>query len=173
MSSLQCIRGQDCMRQINPNGFQSLCCSMYVYDFVAIKLFDLTWLDIYTHSFVYFWWYDITYIHSRYFCLTLSEAGWTVFHLKYISPLRLLWLHELVTNNVLFIIDNEIQDDCEAWPVILSTWEVKIKWNKLKINYRKPILHCIRLNIHGPKYHKESYSQIRINPTCYPSWNGN
>ena len=28
------------MRQINPNGFQSLCCSMYVYDFVAIKLFD-------------------------------------------------------------------------------------------------------------------------------------
>ena len=40
MRSLQCNWGQDCMRQINPNGFQSLCCSMYVYDFVAIKLFD-------------------------------------------------------------------------------------------------------------------------------------
>ena len=46
MKSLQCNWGQDCMRQINPNGFQSLCCSMYFYDFVAIKLFDLTWLDL-------------------------------------------------------------------------------------------------------------------------------
>ena len=45
MKSLQCNRGQDCMRQINPNGFQSLCYSMYFYDFVAIKLFDLTWLE--------------------------------------------------------------------------------------------------------------------------------
>ena len=45
MRSLQCNWGQDCMRQIKPNGFQSLCCSMYVYGIVAIKLFDLTWLQ--------------------------------------------------------------------------------------------------------------------------------
>ena len=41
MRSLQCNQCQDSMRQINPNGFQSLCYSMYDYDFVAINIFEL------------------------------------------------------------------------------------------------------------------------------------
>ena len=40
MRSLQCNQCQDSMRQINPNGFQSLCYSMYDYDFVAINIFE-------------------------------------------------------------------------------------------------------------------------------------
>ena len=33
------------MRQINPNGFQSLCYSMYGFDFVAINIFELRWVE--------------------------------------------------------------------------------------------------------------------------------
>ena len=35
---------QEFMRQVNANGFQSLCHSMYDNYFVVIKTFDLTWL---------------------------------------------------------------------------------------------------------------------------------
>ena len=45
MRSLQCNQCQDSMRQINPNGFQSLCYSMYDYDFVAINIFELSWVE--------------------------------------------------------------------------------------------------------------------------------
>ena len=48
--TLQCNWGQNCMRQIKPNGFQSLCCSMYIYNFVAIILVDLTSLSISAHG---------------------------------------------------------------------------------------------------------------------------
>ena len=44
MRSLQCNQCQDSMRQINPNGFQSLCYSMYDYDFVAINILELEYL---------------------------------------------------------------------------------------------------------------------------------
>ena len=44
---LQCNQCQDSMRQINPNGFQSLCYSMHDYDFVAINIYEL---DELTHS---------------------------------------------------------------------------------------------------------------------------
>ena len=46
MRSLQCNQCQDSMRQINPNGFQSLCYSMYDYDFVAINIFELSWVEL-------------------------------------------------------------------------------------------------------------------------------
>ena len=39
----QCNQCQDSMRQINPNGFQSLRYSIYDYDFVAINIFELSW----------------------------------------------------------------------------------------------------------------------------------
>ena len=49
MRSLQCNQCQDSMRQINPNGFQSLYYSMYDYDFVAINIFELSWVSLLTH----------------------------------------------------------------------------------------------------------------------------
>ena len=45
MRSLQCNQCQDSMRQINPNRFQSLRYSMYDYDFVAINIFELSWVE--------------------------------------------------------------------------------------------------------------------------------
>ena len=45
MRSSQCNQCQDSMRQINPNGFQSLRYSMYDYDFVAINIFELSWVE--------------------------------------------------------------------------------------------------------------------------------
>ena len=46
MRSLQCNQCQDSMRQINPNGFQSLRYSMYNYAFVAINIFELSWVEL-------------------------------------------------------------------------------------------------------------------------------
>ena len=45
MRSLQCNQCQDSIRQINPNGFQSLRYSMYDYDFVKINIFELSWVE--------------------------------------------------------------------------------------------------------------------------------
>ena len=70
--TLQCNWGQDCMRQINPNGFQSLCCSMYVYDFVAIKLVDFTWLSISAHGAIV----DIHTTWKTEYWSKCSEASW-------------------------------------------------------------------------------------------------
>ena len=50
MRSLQCNQCQESMRQINPNGFQSLCYSMYDYDFVAINIFELSWVELSSSS---------------------------------------------------------------------------------------------------------------------------
>ena len=46
MRLLQCNECQDSKRQINPNGFQSLRYSMYDYDFVAMNIFELSWVDL-------------------------------------------------------------------------------------------------------------------------------
>ena len=46
MRSLQCNQCQDSMRQINPNGVQSLRYSMHNYDIVAINIFELSWVGL-------------------------------------------------------------------------------------------------------------------------------
>ena len=62
------------MRQINPNRFQSLCCSMYVYDFVAIKLFD----------------FDFDFDYLIFFCLPSIIVGY-----------RSIRHHELVFQSII------------------------------------------------------------------------
>ena len=70
MRSLQCNQCNDSMRQINPNGFQSLCYSMYDYGWVAINTFELSWVERVWNtkkfSVIHVWQHDyITYMYRE------------------------------------------------------------------------------------------------------------
>ena len=73
MRSLQCNQCQDSMRQINPDGFQSLRYSMYDYDFVAINIFELSLslnvFDLWLSECVYIWRDMTTHNVMSFYCI--------------------------------------------------------------------------------------------------------